>query len=316
MREVSVFKGVRDLIAEAERVFKRRLNKVLKFLTKEWLGLSKAVNLSKYGLDSNMNPMTGVPFTNEEWTKFDKALDGILDYLYGGHDDLVFKSLMLGRLISGEHLAGRKMEDIIHMGMNKINMPKFAIRRDERIIFEQSATYVTGLQESTRKDMRGMIINAHREKISPRRLASQLREALPEKITDYRRIAETEIVRNFNTGYLEKLRISKNDALVKGLVSGNACKHCVALISGKVFAITDGESDEVTIKGKTYPAIWASKNNIGKKTAQWEACIPLHPHCQCSWIPFIAGYDKADKALADALKMVEEGHDFGFGDGS
>ena len=137
-------------------------------------------------------------------------------------------------------------------------------------------------------------------------LERELFEDFGELNRDWRRIAETEVNTNFNNGYLTtelSLAPEGEPTYMIGVSSPNACDWCLDNVRNNVVLLLAGPpvsgSDDVVISnGETITAIWPGKTNAGlSKDQWWVAAGTQHPHCRCTWTPWMEGADELEQEI-------------------
>jgi hypothetical protein len=108
-----------------------------------------------------------------------------------------------------------------------------------------------------------------RMQVNPTLVASRLYNATKDASVNWRMIARTEVVRANAAGRLAACEDMGYDRVWCPPHAG-ACKKCRRLLENKVFRISE-------VRDAT---------NFGRPAGEWVACIPLHPHCRHSWLPY------------------------------
>ena len=125
-------------------------------------------------------------------------------------------------------------------------------------------------------------------------------------------IASTETATNVNNAFLAT-EIQKNKksgvdySYVQGISGGaRVCPWCRSHVDGKVFVVVDrapNSGDRITIDGKAWTAIWPGKSNYGRNRANWwVASGAQHPHCNCSFVTYVQGFDQYYDKLWTKIK--------------
>lgn len=192
--------------------------------------------------------------------------------------------------------------------------------------YNRVADYITNVQDDLRTSIKQQVLTAHRQKKTAMELASDLywqKVDVPEmkkytaEITakDWRRIAVTELAMVHEDEKLaqyearaEASMFDSNYAAYFVFTGSGICDFC-SKHQGKIVRLVPidqvkGNSDSLKSMGIndsiTDTAIWVSKNNVGRKKANWWLCTPSHPYCADSFVtidPEKQGWDPKEKRV-------------------
>jgi len=123
---------------------------------------------------------------------------------------------------------------------------------------------------------------ALQERWSPDSLAASLRAETGDSVTDWERVAQTEIQNAHEQGVADDIQSDYGpNARVAKLVNPNACKYCKQLYLNE-----DGVPKIFTLA-----ELRANGDNVGKRKADWVATLGIvHPFCFCELIYIPDGY--------------------------
>jgi hypothetical protein len=115
--------------------------------------------------------------------------------------------------------------------------------------------------------------NAIEKRISADSLAKLLRAETGDNLTDWDRVAITEIQDVTERGYADELIATfGEDVLVAKVVNPDACKYCK-----KLYLDENGQPKIFKLKD-----MMKHGDNVGLKKEQWKAVVgPVHPWCHC-----------------------------------
>lgn len=315
MNEQSPYQAVRDAEEKLHKRTDELLFKLFRAIAKQWLGVvEKAKEVDPFKLGKiRINPKTGKPLTRAEWNAIRKNLDRALRYVFRDPDELMTrKAIALGKILETMPVEerGSTPYNKIDKTFDLLNQSKDDFLKNILLYAEQNAAeLITDLTARSRKKIMQTLIDAERNKKSARQIERQLFEDFADLNKDWRRIAETEHASNVNNGFL-MTRLDKNDnkaTFLRGVTMGNACSWCESHVSEKVVALLPappaGGGDKVTIEGKEYTAIWPGKSNVGRSRSDWwVAAGTQHPHCRCSWVDYIPGFDEYNERLMKEIR--------------
>ena len=235
---------------------------------------------------------TGQPLTRAQWRRIEEEISRVFGWIFEDLPDvIVMQAMALGKVLSLMEVPQAEATPLKELRPRLSDMSLLEYTSALEYSKEAAASYVVDITDSARQKVRQTIINAVRGTWAPSQLEDELFENFSDLNRDWRMIAETELQYNFETGFLigavadAKIK-GETHVLLLGHSSPTACHWCWEHINGKVFLLTEsapvGGGDTVSVGGVSYPAIWPGKNNIGRKKAQWWACVPAHPHCRCN----------------------------------
>lgn len=311
--EISPYKSVRMLTTDVKKVVEKRLLELHNEIIMKWLGLSKSASKFKLAGKVFINPKTGKPLTAVQWKSLKREIMQAFAYVYGTSEDKIVKTAMaLGRI-----LADTPVPTAISVGLGLIKPG--AVRQLEedpayhaalQFAQESASENIVELSQRQYKKIHDTIVQAQVNRLGPRQLESQLFDNFGEMNRDWRRIAETEIGNQTNTGQLiaelHKDRPEGDFVYMEGISGGLACPWCVSEVNDRIVVLLDGPppggGDKLNIDDKDFVVIWPGKSNVGRGRANWwVAAGTQHPHCQCSWIRYTPGYETERKMLDDAI---------------
>ncbi len=292
-KEITPFRAVRELLGLSLREVERDLYRLHTTLCAELFGLKKAEGGEfRWEGRTYVNPKTGKPLTVREWKLIRKKLTSALSVIYEAQEDrLVKEAMALGKI-----LATWSVEDAIDSRYKNVDLsPKridrtFQSQSDRRTLeFAQqhAAENIVELTNRQYRKIHDTIIEAQKNRLSPRELETELFEDFGEMNRDWYRIATTEIHDQANNGrLLARLdkRTGREPVFMKGVSGAEACNWCKERIDNTVVVLldtppTDG-SDTYEVNGENYQAIWPGKSNVGRKKADWWVSAGTqHPHC-------------------------------------
>jgi hypothetical protein len=205
---------------------------------------------------------------------------------------------MIPAKVNSDHVMGHRhpggslgavenINDILPYNAMSKNMLKFA--------FTRSAENLQKISDQARTSIRLLIAQAKLEGMSSKDLAERLRKTFKNLDRDWRRVAVTESASIVMNGYI----MSQGEGQkVVGQSRPDCCPWCKSMIQGKIFTVTH-EPPQNASDPKWDDFIWSGKSNIMRtrhaKAANgvirvsgelWKPCIPLHPHCRCTWVAY------------------------------
>ncbi len=298
-QEQSPYQAIRDLEEQALANVDEGMYQLLAAITKTWLRmqLSKAKEGTPFKLNGRIfiNPKTGKPLTNKEWEIIVHDVEKAFGYIFKDAKELlVYKAMALGKIIqSYAHPADVSALSVLTLPSR---LPSYL---DNAIAFAErhAAEHIVSLTSEARKRIATTIIDAQRNRVGSRQLEANLFDRFASLNRDWRRVAQTELITNANNAALAtavdqgKLEGAKNIFMI-GISAPNACPWCASHVRGQVVVVLDRSpksgSDEVTVNGQTYKAIWEGKSNMGRDRSEWwVASGTQHPHCRCAWNRFM-----------------------------
>lgn len=317
--EIMPYRSVRDLIKKTKQDVERDLLALHNEIVTKWLGLSKASSSFKLNGKIVINPKTGKPLSTAEWKTIKKDLMRSFAYVYGAKDtDIARTAMALGKIIAD--LAPAKAVSVTLGGMKpgqglRIMDTDPQYRAALQFAEDQAAQDIVDLSNKQYKQIHDAITVAQKNRVTPRKLESDLFHTFGDMNRDWRRIAETEIANNVNTGKLvaelKKERVDGDYVYMRGMSSPLACKWCATEIHMQIVVALEepptGGGDQIVIDGKAYTAIWPGKTNVGRSRRDWwVAAGTQHPHCQCVWVRYQPGFEKEFAALEAAIEEASK----------
>lgn len=130
---------------------------------------------------------------------------------------------------------------------------------------------LTGTLDRYADEIRSAVLYGVDDATNPTQVASRLYEATKAADTDWRLVAQTEMARANALGRLDGCRDMGFEEVWIPPHTGS-CEACKALIENKIFLAS-------TLKDAT---------NYGRKRSDWVACLPLHPRCRHTAVPYVA----------------------------
>ena len=323
-KEISPFKSVRDLEYISKDRVEEGLLKVWESMSETWLRLSKAKGSEAFVLNNRIfiNPKTGKPLTNAQWVIIKKDVLKSFNFLYAAEEErIALHALSLGKLLKGMPLGNalaygyptlaQQVKDTLSLMTNP--------RWQNAVTFAQqeAGAMIVELKQKQYKAIHDTIQNSIKSKHGPGQLESNLFDTFGHMNRDWRRIAETEINNANNNGQLieelDSRKPGEKHIFMKGISSAEACPFCRTEVDGRIVVLLDGPPDNggdtLVIGEQTYVAIWPGKNNYGRRRADWWVSAGTqHPHCRCTWVRHIPGFEKWDvKFKAEMNKWREAG---------
>jgi hypothetical protein len=312
-REISPFKSVRDLEdlskERVEKLLLRFYNELIKWFTVEKASSDPFILNGRFFI----NPKSGKPLTRSQWAKIKKEVLKAFTYIYAGEEErIALHALSLGKVLKGMSIA-----DSISMGytsiksavddtMAKLTGPFWQNTVD--FAQQHAGELIVDLTQSHFKKIHDTIQTSIINRASHDELKDKLFEKFGEMNRDWRRIAETEIGNAQNNGQLlTEIERAKPDETIfmKGVSSAEACPWCKGEVDQKIVVLLNEPpeegGDQVEINGVVYTAIWPGKDNYGRARRDWwVAAGTQHPHCRCTWVKHIPGYEDIDEKYRQA----------------
>lgn len=255
---------VEGWISEFEEALKARWENPSKEILELMEDTEKAINpygVVKSILESMM--VAGIPSEDETKAIVDKYIS---------------QSFAYGSLIA---LGGENAVEDPPSGKIAIGLSKKSGFVDKRAL---QFTLANAFNEVVTKDaeilgrFRRFLISALENKSSPFKASGDIQKELNKYDSSWATISRTEIARALSKGSYDQTR-ELGVSYVYIPKTNTACPYCSKQLEGRVFPLD-------TIEGAS---------NYGKKAAQWEAAIPMHPNCTHYSIP-------ASKWLVDQAK--------------
>jgi len=317
--EISPYRSVRELIDITKGDVERRLLELHNAILSQWLGLEKASHDFKLNGKIVINPKTGKPLSKREWKIIKKDMMRSFAYVYGSKDvDIARTAMALGKIIADLPV---KRAISVTLGGSKAGKglriedtdPQF--RASIEFAEEQAAEDIVDLSQKQYKRFHDTVVTAQKNRVTPRKLETELFQTFGDMNRDWRRIAETEIGNNVNNAKLitelNRERVGGDYVFMRGMSSPMACPWCRDEVHMKVVVVLEepptGSGDKIEIDGKTYTAIWPGKSNVGRARRNWWiASGTQHPHCQCSWVRYQPGFEAEFAELEAAIEAASK----------
>jgi hypothetical protein len=318
-KEISPFKSVRDLERISKDWVEEGLLGIWEAITGTWVGMKKAKASGTFVLNNRIfiNPKTGKALTNAQWAVIKKEVLKAFDYLYAGEEErIALHALSLGKVIKGMPLGNalaygyKTLENQVKDTMSMLTGPDW----QNAVTFAQqnAGAMIVELKQKQFKAIHGTIQNSIVQRHSTGQLAENLFETFGHMNRDWRRIAETEIGNAQNNGQLltelERRKPDEEYVYMKGLSSSEACPWCRNEVDGRLVVLMNdppSSGDQITIGGETYTVIWPGKSNYGRSRQNWWVSAGTqHPHCRCTWVKHIPGFEKWDEKFRAALNAA------------
>lgn len=316
--EISPFKSVRDLEDLSKETIESYLIRLYNAMVEKWFDVSKAKK-DPFVLNGRIfiNPKTGKPLTKGQWDIIKKDVLAAFDYIYANEEErIATHALSLGKV-----LKGMSIQDSIDLGykslqaqvddtMKKLTGPLW--RNQVTFAQQHAAELIVNLKQNQYKKIHDTILTGIQNRQSHRELTSNLFDRFGEMNRDWRRIAETEIGNSMNNGQLitEIERARPEERLfMRGVSASGACPWCRQKVDGQIVALLqeppDGGGDQVVIDGQSYTAIWPGKDNYGRPRRDWwVAAGTQHPHCRCTWVKYVPGFEDVEAKFRAAMEGV------------
>jgi hypothetical protein len=319
-KEVSPFKAVRDLEELSKKTVEKGLLKLYNEMRKTWFSMEKAVNpKAAFVLNGRIfiNPKSGKPLTNAEWKIIKSDVLKAFNYVYSNEEErIALHALSLGKVLKGLPLEKQinasynSLKDQVNDAMSKLTGPEW----QNTVIFakQEAGNKIVELKQQQYNQIHDTLQNAIKNRYSSGQLSEELFDRFGSMNRDWRRIAETEIGNSQNNGQLitelERKGPEEEYIFMKGVSSSEACPWCRNEVDGVIVVLMDSppsKGDTITINGETYPVIWPGKTNYGRKRSNWWiAAGTQHPHCRCTWVKYVPGYEKWDDMFHDAMEQA------------
>jgi hypothetical protein len=320
-KEISPFKAVRDL----ERISKGRVEegllKLWDSINRTWITVAKAKGTATFVLNNRifLNPKTGKPLTNAEWAIIKKDVLKAFDYLYATEEERIATHAMsLGRVLKGLSLDNslsygyKTLKNRVDAAMVQLYNPEW--RNALTFAQQEAGAMIVELKQRQYKQIHSVIQNGIKLRQTPGQLIENLYDQFGDWNRDWRRIAETEIGNAQNNGQLltelERKKPDEKYIFMKGISSSEACPWCRDKVDGQIVVLLeeplDSGGDIITIHGETYTVIWPGKSNYGRSRRDWwVAAGTQHPHCRCTWVKHIPGFEKWDEKFRAAMNQAK-----------
>ena len=315
-KEISPFRSVRDLEALSKDRVESLLLRLYNAISKRWLSLEKSKS-DPFVLNGRifLNPETGKPLTKKQWTIIKKDILKVFKYIYGNEEErIALHALSLGRVLKGMSIADSlslgysNVQEAVDDTVHKLKSPLWKNTVD--FAQQHAAELMTDLSQRHYSKIHDTIQTSIMNRQSHRELREALFDRFGEMNRDWRRVAETEIGNAQNNGQLvtEIERTREGETIfMKGISSSEACPWCRTHVDNQIVVLLeeppDGTDDHVIVDGTTYTAIWPGKDNYGRNRANWwVAAGTQHPHCRCTWVRHIPGFEDIDAQFRASME--------------
>jgi len=316
-KEVSPFRSVRELEAFSKDRIERHLIKMYNVISSKWIGMAKA-STDPFLLNNRIfiDPKSGKPLTKGQWKIIKRDILKVFNYIYAPEEERIAShALALGKLLKGMSIddslsAGYlSVRDAVDDTMNKLKGPLW----QNTVAFAQqhAGELIVDLKQNQYKKIHDTLQTGIKNRQSHRELRENLFDKFGEMNRDWRRIAETEIGNSMNNGQLitEMDRARPDETIfMKGISSSEACPFCVGQVNDRVVVLLPeppDSGDQVMIDGTMYTAIWPGKDNYGRRRADWwVAAGTQHPHCRCTWVKYIQGFEDIDAKFRASMEAA------------
>jgi hypothetical protein len=146
---------------------------------------------------------------------------------------------------------------------------------------------LTGTLDRYIDEIRSAVLYGLQANAAPEIIASRLQHATGAADRDWRLVAQTEMARANALGRLDgSLQMGYDEVWIPPHTG--ACEACKALIENRVFPIEQLRAG----------------SNFGKKRSDWEPCLPLHPRCRHTSVPWVpAVYQEAQDEYAHMREL-------------
>ena len=320
--EVSPFRAVRELESLSKDTVERGLLELFEAIRKTWIVAEKASPGQTFVLNGRIfiNPKTGKPLTNAAWAVIKRDVLKAFDYIYANEEErIALHALTLGKILKGlpldEQLVAsyKSLKPAVDDAMLKLEGPEW----ENAVEFakQEAGAMIVELKQSQYKAIHDTLQTAIKNRLSHGELEEKLYDRFGGMNRDWRRIAETEIGNALNNGQLltelDRRKPEDEYVFMKGISAAGACPWCKGEVDGTIVVLLpeppeDG-GDSIAVDGKTYPVIWPGKSNFGRpRSAWWIAAGTQHPHCHCTWVKFIPGFEKWDDKFREAMEQARE----------
>lgn len=321
-KEISPFRAVRDL----ERISKDRVEegllKLWDAIRTTWIGTAeKARGAATFVLNGRifLNPKTGKPLTKAQWAIIKRDVLKSFGYLYKTEEErIATHALSLGKVLKGLPLekqigaSYKSLKSQVDDAMEKLTGPQWTNAVD--FAQQEAGEMIVELSQRQFKSIHDTIQNSIKQRQTTQKLVENLYDKFGAMNRDWRRIAETEIGNAQNNGQLltelDRKKPDEEYIFMKGIASSEACPWCRGEVDGTIVVLLpappDDGGDTVTVEGTSYPAIWPGKSNYGRsRNSWWIAAGTQHPHCRCTWVKFIPGFEEWDKKFREAINQAK-----------
>jgi len=286
------------------------------------------------------------PLTEKDLQRLDDYIIKIFAVEKGSAEMLALRALLTGKLIAALEAKGEKALEVsvvtLPERLTRNVISKYSLTPTQIRTIEYAKMYaaerMTSLQDQTRHIVKELIIQAHRDRMHPRKLAQEL----------FGKIADTEagVARDWERVAISEMNYLSNVAYISGQPVGSyvigwsyetACDWCRENIHNKVLKVIEGppaDYSNLDPKSKRYneiatiweTCIWAGKSNFGRSAAlrkrtpeglvereHHELAMPgclCHPSGRCRWFPFSPSKQFVDKKDEVQFRTTDKEEDY------
>lgn len=258
----------------------------------------------------------GKPYTIKQLTIIKNIFDKFRINANKWAESLAVRSYIIGNLLASRDSANKDMLsllfDTIPKDIKRVSVPFMLTSKEEgglKMLPLQSqevnaikwaklhaAEEVRTKEEEVLKGVKHLVVQARMERWEPQRLAQELFDQFGQYNRDWRRIAITETAKAVSNGYLMGLKDGDQVFIQE---SAGMCDHCRRLNTGKVFTYRE-------IPGNEKTELWVGKTNYGRKTRDWNPCVPLHPHCRGRYVKFSDVFYRMDEKIGKIVRKTKD----------
>lgn len=320
-KEVSPFRAVRDLENLSKKTVEEGLLELYRAIISSWVDIEKA-SKNTFILNGRifLNPKSGKPMTKTEWAIIKKDILKAFDYIYAVEEErIALHAMSLGKVLKGLPLS--QMVNMKHATLTqRVDDTMLQVHNPQwfnatQFAQQHAAEHIVDLKQKQYTKIHDTIQTSIMNKENPGTLKQKMFEKFGEMNRDWRMIAETEISNSQNNG---RILTELDDAdegeyiFMEGVSASGACPFCRNEVDHKIVVVlpdAPAGSDQMIIDGKTYTAIWPGKSNVGRNRRNWWVSTGTqHPHCRCTWVRYIPGYEEMDAMFRDAMEQAAAGY--------
>lgn len=170
------------------------------------------------------------------------------------------RTYLVGQMLAGDLLGTRRAGPLGEQDKRALDF-----------LSDYAFNEISSKFDALKTDLRRNLMQGVYQGLNPDEVARNVRNQLNDHKTAWESVAITETSRAESQGRLQEFLDEGYDQVVGSSAHDvRTCDHCLRLIDGKVQAISD-------IMGVS---------NYGRKQADYEPVIPLHPRCRCVWLPY------------------------------
>lgn len=282
----------------------------------------------------------------KDWEEFeDQVMRYVRPHIESSSEELSIKLIFMAMHFANEELKGNNLEnhtykeiedkafsgyipDTFESMDHRYNVSD-EIKSTMLSAYDRTAMYVKTASEDMRQSIKNIIIEGQKNNKSPSQVASDLyhrageeivhRDSVNNKMTDWRRIAFTELPQIHADGHMAatdeyaKLGIQGKGKKIYKIFLGGTCEFCrsqqgvimlqipVSMVKGNTDKLSDyGIKDDHTDR-----AVWTGKSNVGRKRSEWWTCVLAHPHNTARLITFdpeTQVYDEKKRKIISKVK--------------